>query len=98
MYNKWESKEVSVWEKRFIMNSKKLSRCTQVTARKTQKTRAGFPNIKTSMGYIVLLQHRIYRGNKFSASHGNVNFISFVDFSVIPDFINPTLHLHATKH
>ena len=50
------------------------------------------------MGYIVLLQHRIYHGNKFPASRGNVDFISFVDFLVISDFINPTLQLHATKH
>ena len=50
------------------------------------------------MGYIVPLQHRIYHGNKFSAIRRNVNFISFVDFLVITDFINPTLPLHATNY
>ena len=44
------------------------------------------------------LQHRIYRVNKFPTTRRNVDFISYVDFLVITDFINPTLSLHATKN
>ena len=50
------------------------------------------------MSYIVPLQHRIYRVNKFPTTRRNVDFISYVDFLVITDFINPTLSLHATKN
>lgn len=39
-----------------------------------------FPNIKTLMGYIVSLCHGISRGNRFSATRRNVNFLSYVSF------------------
>ena len=50
------------------------------------------------MGYIVSLQHKVYRGNKFSATLiRNVNFISFVEFFVITNYINSKLTFHANK-
>ena len=76
-----------------------MPRCKWTTARTVHKTRADFPNIKTSMGYIMSLQHKVYRGNKFSAALiRNVNFISFVDFLVITNYINSKLTFHANKH
>ena len=75
-----------------------MPRCKWITARTVHKTRADFPNIKTSMGYIVSLQHKVYRGNKFSATLiRNVNFISFVEFFVITNYINSKLTFHANK-
>ena len=76
-----------------------MPRCKWITARTVHKTRADFPNIKTSMGYIVSLQHKVYRGNKFSATLiRNMNFIFFVDFLVITNYINSKLTFHANQH